>query len=68
MQATPFRIFLILFILVLILIYPSASPAAMERRTALVIGNSAYSSGHLKNPVNDATDVGGETVQGCKDF
>jgi uncharacterized caspase-like protein len=29
----------------------------MERRTALVIGNSAYSSGHLKNPVNDATDM-----------
>jgi len=29
--------------------------AATERRTALVIGNSSYSSGPLKNPVNDAT-------------
>jgi len=55
MQAMPIRIFLILSILVLI--YPSASPAAPERRTALVIGNSAYSSGPLKNPVNDATDM-----------
>ncbi len=52
MQAMPIRIFLILFILVLI--YPSASPATTERRIALVIGNSAYSSGPLKNPVNDA--------------
>lgn len=52
MQAMPIRIFLILFIFVLI--YPSASPAATERRIALVIGNSAYSSGPLKNPVNDA--------------
>jgi hypothetical protein len=94
-QATPKRIFLVLFILALI--YPSsliaASPrskpaldtekesptppetfksnssqsdsaeglpgliASSERRTALVIGNSAYSSGPLKNPVNDATDM-----------
>lgn len=52
MQTMPIRIFLILFIL--ILIYPSATPAATERRIALVIGNSAYSSGPLKNPVNDA--------------
>ena len=28
-----------------------------EQRTALVIGNSTYSSGPLKNPVNDATDM-----------
>ena len=55
MQAMPIRIFLVLFILVLIL--PSASQAATEQRTALVIGNSAYSSGPLKNPVNDATDM-----------
>jgi hypothetical protein len=33
------------------------SIAAPERRTALVIGNSAYSSGPLKNPVNDAADM-----------
>ncbi len=31
--------------------------AAQERRTALVIGNSSYSSGPLKNPVNDAADM-----------
>jgi curli biogenesis system outer membrane secretion channel CsgG/TolB-like protein len=31
--------------------------AATEQRTALVIGNSAYSSGPLKNPVNDATSI-----------
>jgi hypothetical protein len=55
MQAMPTRIFLILFIL--ILICPPALQAAAERRTALVIGNSAYSSGPLKNPVNDAADV-----------
>ena len=32
-------------------------PAAAESRTALVIGNSAYSFGYLANPVNDAADV-----------
>ena len=31
--------------------------ASPERRTALVIGNSTYSSGPLKNPVNDAADM-----------
>ena len=31
--------------------------SATEQRTALVIGNGAYSSGPLKNPVNDATDL-----------
>jgi len=58
MQARPIRIFIILFILVLI--YPSALPAAPERRLALVIGNSAYSSGPLKNPVNDASAMGSQ--------
>jgi hypothetical protein len=44
----------------LILILLSSTPylhAATEQRIALVIGNSAYSSGPLKNPVNDATDI-----------
>ncbi|HQK79199.1 MAG TPA: caspase family protein, partial [Syntrophales bacterium] len=46
----------VFFVLVMFfLLTPSLSPAATERRTALVIGNSAYSSGPLKNPVNDAT-------------
>ena len=31
--------------------------SAPERRTALVIGNGAYETGRLKNPVNDATDM-----------
>jgi formylglycine-generating enzyme required for sulfatase activity len=55
MRSAPIRIFLILFILALI--YPSTLPAATEQRIALVIGNSDYSSGPLKNPVNDATDL-----------
>ncbi|MCX5856150.1 MAG: caspase family protein [Deltaproteobacteria bacterium] len=55
MQAMPIRIFLILFMLVLIL--PSTLLAATEQRIALVIGNSAYSSSPLKNPVNDAADM-----------
>jgi len=55
MQTASVRIFLILFILVLIL--PFTLSAATERRIALVIGNSAYRSGPLKNPVNDATDM-----------
>ncbi|MGV8059734.1 MAG: caspase family protein [Smithellaceae bacterium] len=55
MLAMPIRIFLVLFILVLI--YPSSLIAAPERRIALVIGNSAYSSGPLKNPINDASAI-----------
>ncbi|MCX5846565.1 MAG: caspase family protein [Deltaproteobacteria bacterium] len=55
MQAMSIRIFLILFIL--FLIRPYALQAATEQRSALVIGNSAYSSGPLKNPVNDAADM-----------
>jgi len=53
MQAISTRIFLVLFLL--ILINPSSLPAATEQRVALVIGNGAYSVGPLKNPVNDAT-------------
>jgi len=51
----PFRIVLILTILTLF--NPASLLAALEQRTALVIGNGAYSSGPLKNPVNDATDM-----------
>ena len=35
----------------------SLSHAAAEQRTALVIGNGAYSSSPLKNPTNDASDM-----------
>src|SRR4029434_3527070 len=43
---------------------PSLAPASgadngNERRAALVIGNSAYKVGVLKNPVNDAQAVAG---------
>ena len=31
--------------------------ASPERRTALVIGNSSYNTGSLRNPVNDADDM-----------
>jgi uncharacterized caspase-like protein len=55
MQPMPIRIFFIVFIL--ILIYPSSLIAAAERRIALVIGNSAYSTGPLKTPVNDAAEM-----------
>jgi len=53
MQAMFSKIFLIMSLLALL--NPSLSSAAPEHRIALVIGNSAYSSGPLKNPVNDAT-------------
>lgn len=55
MKSLPMRITLILTLLAFCL--PSLLFAATERRIALVIGNSAYSSGPLKNPVTDATDV-----------
>jgi hypothetical protein len=34
-----------------------ASPSNSERRVALVIGNAAYRSNPLENPVNDANDI-----------
>lgn len=48
---------IILALLALAVVFPSLLPAAAERRTALVIGNGAYTSGPLKNPVNDAQDM-----------
>ena len=48
------RIILLIFVLLFI---PVLSQSATEQRTALVIGNSAYSTGPLKNPINDATDM-----------
>ena len=54
MQTMPIRIFFALFLLVLTCPF---TLTASELRTALVIGNGAYSSGPLKNPVNDATDM-----------
>ena len=36
---------------------PFDTARAQQGRTALVIGNAAYESGPLRNPVNDATDI-----------
>ena len=49
------KITLLFFLLPFIII--NSLQAATEQRIALVIGNSAYSSGPLKNPVNDAADM-----------
>jgi hypothetical protein len=50
-----------LFVLTLLIgVAPANSAQAQsgaEPRTALIIGNSAYTSGKLANPINDATDI-----------
>ena len=38
-------------------VYAERGISVTERRIALVIGNSAYKSSPLRNPVNDATDM-----------
>ena len=45
-----FLVHLICCCMFLVLSLPGIVTAAQEMRTALVIGNSAYSSGPLKNP------------------
>ncbi len=55
MHSMPKKMFIVLF--VAIFFCASSALANMERRTALVIGNSAYSSSPLKNPINDANDL-----------
>jgi len=55
MQAISVRIVLIISLFAIL--NPSSLIAASEQRTALVIGNSSYAAGPLKNPVNDATDI-----------
>ena len=53
------RIFFRLTITVVLFVFltPSISLSAQDRRIALVIGNGAYKSSSLRNPVNDATDI-----------
>ena len=51
------RVKAFLALLIIALFYPSSLSAAAPQRIALVIGNSAYSSGPLKNPVNDASAI-----------
>jgi hypothetical protein len=48
----------IVFILLIVLMLPLRSLSQSERRIALVIGNGAYKSAPLRNPVNDAKDIG----------
>jgi esterase/lipase superfamily enzyme len=48
-------LYTLVFIALLLLLHSTTARA--ERRTALVIGNAAYESGLLRNPVNDATDM-----------
>ena len=43
---------------------PFSSYAVQESRTALIIGNSAYASAYLPNPVNDANDMA-RILKGC---
>ena len=42
---------------------PLNIPAEMGKRTALVIGNSEYKVGSLRNPANDAQDMAGSLVK-----
>ena len=56
-KETRFLVHLICCCIFLVLSLPGIVTAAQEMRTALVIGNSAYSSGPLKNPANDAADM-----------
>ncbi len=49
---------LIVFILLIVLMLPLRSFSQSERRIALVIGNGNYKHAPLKNPVNDAKDIG----------
>ena len=51
-----FRLMFIFPVFVMIFL-PDISLSATSQKTALVIGNGAYSSSPLRNPVNDATDI-----------
>ncbi len=42
---------------ILVFLTPNISLSAQDRRIALVVGNGAYKSSPLRNPVNDATDI-----------
>jgi len=55
MQSSIIRITVITGLLLFLLSSPALS--ATERRIALVIGNGAYKSTPLRNPVNDAADI-----------
>jgi len=44
-------------ILLALFFYIAASAQSLERRVALIVGNSNYKNAPLKNPVNDARDM-----------
>ena len=50
-------IWLTTLVVILVFLTPSTSLSTQDRRIALVIGNGAYKSSPLRNPVNDATDI-----------
>jgi hypothetical protein len=52
------RLALAVFLAVLALLAAAPALADTQKRLALVIGTAAYESSPLKNPVNDATDMG----------
>ena len=60
---TRFSVFLTrllsLFLLVILAVPAARAQDGTQERTALVIGNSAYSFAPLSNPGNDATDIAG---------
>jgi uncharacterized caspase-like protein len=55
-----YRVSIVLFVLLwlLLLSLPKIVDAAETRRVALLIGNADYSFAPLKNPLNDASDLG----------
>ncbi len=62
MKSALIRIVSVAFLLFLFLFPPRVS-AATENRTALVVGNAAYSTGALKNPANDAADMAAQLTK-----
>ena len=62
MKSALIRIVSVAFLLFLLLLSPRVF-AATEQRTALVVGNAAYPTGALKNPVNDATDMAAQLTK-----
>lgn len=46
-----------LFLLYCLILFSFTSSAFAEKRIALVVGNSDYQQGYLKNPSNDASDI-----------
>lgn len=50
---------------ILVFLTPNISLSAQDRRIALVIGNGAYKSSPLRNPVNDAEDMA-VALEKCK--